>query len=169
MRNTIRKVMIVVPVLMTSCQVSLKPNSGPVTPQTTTRRMATRNVPALPDSRAVALANLLNQPLLASPPAPRVRTGRPARIVRRLLCRPRHCKLSQAEAGLQPPTHGNVPAQGTISQPVTMRVAVWPGAAFPGNATIGTHALCTAINRFATHVGDRLMVGALSHASRCAL
>ena len=30
-RNTIRNVTMVVPVLMTSCQVSLKPNSGPVT------------------------------------------------------------------------------------------------------------------------------------------
>ena len=33
-RNTIRNVTIVVPVLMTSCHVSLKPNSGPVTAQT---------------------------------------------------------------------------------------------------------------------------------------
>ena len=30
-RNTIRNVTIVVPVLMTSCHVSEKPNSGPVT------------------------------------------------------------------------------------------------------------------------------------------
>ena len=35
-RNTIRKVMIVVPVLMTSCQVSEKPKNGPVTAHTTT-------------------------------------------------------------------------------------------------------------------------------------
>ena len=33
--NTMRKVMIVVAVLMTSCQVSLKPNNGPVSPQRT--------------------------------------------------------------------------------------------------------------------------------------
>lgn len=32
MRNTIRKVTIVVPVLIRSCQVSLYPNNGPVTP-----------------------------------------------------------------------------------------------------------------------------------------
>ena len=35
MRNTIRKVTMVVPVLMTSCQVSEKWNNGPVKPQTT--------------------------------------------------------------------------------------------------------------------------------------
>ena len=34
-RNTMRNVMIVVPVLITSCHVSLKPNMGPVTAQTT--------------------------------------------------------------------------------------------------------------------------------------
>ena len=35
-RNTIRKVTMVVPVLMTSCQTSEKPKIGPVTAQTTT-------------------------------------------------------------------------------------------------------------------------------------
>jgi hypothetical protein len=35
MRNTIRKVTMVVPVLMTSCQVSLKPKIGLVTIHTT--------------------------------------------------------------------------------------------------------------------------------------
>ena len=39
-RNTIRKVTIVVAVLITSCQVSLKPNSGPITAQ---RSRATRD------------------------------------------------------------------------------------------------------------------------------
>ena len=39
-RNTIRKVTMVVPVLMTSCQVSEKPKSGPVTAQTTMMRQA---------------------------------------------------------------------------------------------------------------------------------
>ena len=41
MRNTIRKVTIVVPVLMTSCQVSEKPNSGPVKAQAMTTASAT--------------------------------------------------------------------------------------------------------------------------------
>ena len=39
-RKTIRKVMIVVPVLITSCQVSEKPNTGPVTAQTSTTATA---------------------------------------------------------------------------------------------------------------------------------
>ena len=37
-RKTIRNVIIVVPVFITSCQVSLKLESGPVTPQATLRR-----------------------------------------------------------------------------------------------------------------------------------
>src|SRR5437868_5650041 len=43
MRNTIRNVTIVVLVLMTSCHVSLKWNSGPVTPQRTMIAAAPRD------------------------------------------------------------------------------------------------------------------------------
>ena len=43
-RNTIRNVMIVVPVLMTSCQVSLKPKNGPLTAQITMIARAAQNV-----------------------------------------------------------------------------------------------------------------------------
>ncbi len=57
-RNTIRKVTIVVPVLITSCQVSEKPNSGPLTAQTTMTRHAITNVEARPAACDVALATL---------------------------------------------------------------------------------------------------------------
>jgi hypothetical protein len=40
-----RKVMIVVPVFMTSCQVSLNPNMGPVRAQTKMMRTAATKVP----------------------------------------------------------------------------------------------------------------------------
>src|SRR5260370_1152032 len=48
MRNTIRKVTIVVPVFITSCQVSEKWKSGPVRPQTSTIRTATPKAVELP-------------------------------------------------------------------------------------------------------------------------
>ena len=54
-RKTIRKVTMVVPVLMTSCQVSLKPKTGPVTAQTTIARRARPKVAGWPAARAVAL------------------------------------------------------------------------------------------------------------------
>src|SRR6476659_7827987 len=62
-RNTMRKVTIVVPVLITSCQVSLKPNSGPVTAQATMTAAATVNADGLPVARAVHLANRENHDL----------------------------------------------------------------------------------------------------------
>src|SRR6185503_2792756 len=42
-RNTMRNVTMVVPVLITSCQVSEKPNSGPVAAQTSTVAQAAKN------------------------------------------------------------------------------------------------------------------------------
>src|SRR3954453_16593189 len=54
MRNTIRNVMIVVPVLMTSCHVSEKPNSGPSAAQIKMQRQDATKVNGLP----VALATL---------------------------------------------------------------------------------------------------------------
>ena len=59
-RKTIRKVMMVVPVLMTSCQVSLNRNSGPVTAHTRMMSRAIPNVAGWPAPRAVPLANLVN-------------------------------------------------------------------------------------------------------------
>jgi hypothetical protein len=47
-RKTIKKVMIVVPVLMTSCHVSLNPNKGPVTSQTRMTLTAKAKVRGLP-------------------------------------------------------------------------------------------------------------------------
>ena len=47
-RNTIRNVTIVVEVLITSCQVSLKPNSGPVSAQTITNVVAVRKASGWP-------------------------------------------------------------------------------------------------------------------------
>jgi hypothetical protein len=48
MRNTMRKVTMVVPVLITSCHVLLKPKSGPVIPQATMIATATRNALGVP-------------------------------------------------------------------------------------------------------------------------
>ena len=48
--------MIVVPVLITNCHVSLNPKIGPVTPHTTMIRKARKNVPGRPVARAVHLA-----------------------------------------------------------------------------------------------------------------
>jgi hypothetical protein len=59
-RNTIKKVTIVVPVLMMSCHVSLKPNSGPVIAQIMMTATARMKVSGLPVARAVHLANREN-------------------------------------------------------------------------------------------------------------
>src|SRR5215218_9109406 len=56
-RNTIRNVTIVVPVLITSCQVSLKAKRGPVTAQTTITATARKKVSGRPVAWAVHLAN----------------------------------------------------------------------------------------------------------------
>jgi hypothetical protein len=61
MRKTIKKVMIVVPVLMTSCQVSLNPKSGPVTAHAATTATAIMNVTGLPVILAVNFAKRENQ------------------------------------------------------------------------------------------------------------
>src|SRR5262245_17096809 len=53
--------MIVVPVLMTSCQVSLNPNTGPVTAHTRTMVTATPNATGRPVQRAPCLAKRPNQ------------------------------------------------------------------------------------------------------------
>ncbi len=53
-----RKVTMVVPVLITSCQVSLKPNSGPVTNQTTITAAASMKVLGRPLVRAMLFAKL---------------------------------------------------------------------------------------------------------------
>jgi hypothetical protein len=55
-RNTIRKVTIVVPVLITSCQVSEKWKSGPVMPQTRIVPSARPNAGTLPENRVAAEA-----------------------------------------------------------------------------------------------------------------
>src|SRR3982750_2453682 len=55
-RNTIRKVMMVVEVLITNCQVSEKPNSGPLAAQAATRTTQTRKVTGRPVQWATKLA-----------------------------------------------------------------------------------------------------------------
>jgi hypothetical protein len=55
-RNTIRKVTMVVPVLMTSCHVSEKPNSGPVAAQATTTSTQAAKVTGRPAARATQAA-----------------------------------------------------------------------------------------------------------------
>ncbi len=59
-RNTIRKVTMVVPVLITSCQVSLNRNTGPVSAQTSTTATQMMKVHGRPAILAVALARWLN-------------------------------------------------------------------------------------------------------------
>src|SRR5687767_9353563 len=56
MRKTIRKVIIVVPVLITNCQVSLKSKIGPVSAHSTMMVAAPMKVPGLPVARAAHLA-----------------------------------------------------------------------------------------------------------------
>src|SRR3954452_22268822 len=65
-RNTIRKVMMVVPVLITSCQVSENPKKGPEIAQTTTVPRARTNTQALPTSREPTFATSANS-LLKTP------------------------------------------------------------------------------------------------------
>jgi hypothetical protein len=57
-RKTIRKVTMVVPVLMTSCHVSEKPKSGPVTIQIAITARASRKVLGRPHQEATFLAML---------------------------------------------------------------------------------------------------------------
>ena len=59
-----RNVTIVVPVLMTNCQVSLKWNSGPVTIQTAMTQTARTNTLGRPQKCAAAFANLEYQAVL---------------------------------------------------------------------------------------------------------
>ena len=66
-RNTIRKVMMVVLVLMISCQVSLNLKIGPVAAQTTITASASMKVAGLPLRRAAAFAKRLNQDFLFMP------------------------------------------------------------------------------------------------------
>jgi len=60
MANTIRNVTIVVPVLMTSCHVSEKPNNGPVTPHTITMATAATNANGVPAAREHQRAKRVN-------------------------------------------------------------------------------------------------------------
>src|SRR5262249_4188979 len=60
MRKTMRKVMMVVPVLMTSCQVSLKWKIGPVIAQTRTIPRARQNAAGRPETRAAHRAKPSN-------------------------------------------------------------------------------------------------------------
>jgi hypothetical protein len=62
-RNTIKKVTIVVPVFIISCHVSLKPNMGPVIAQATMINTAAIKVTDLPDARAVHLVKRVNHDL----------------------------------------------------------------------------------------------------------
>jgi hypothetical protein len=56
-----RKVTIVVPVLITSCQVSLKPKSGPLTAHTVTVASASAKAAGLPVTWEIHFANVVNQ------------------------------------------------------------------------------------------------------------
>src|SRR5262249_17259030 len=62
-RNTIRKVTIVVPVFITSCHVSLNPNKGPVINQARITTTAIIKVTGLPLTLAVHFAKRVNHDL----------------------------------------------------------------------------------------------------------
>src|SRR6202035_2862492 len=62
MRKTMRKVTTVVPVLMTSCQVSLKLKIGPVTAQVTTTAVARKKMAGFPQKSEAWRAKRPNHP-----------------------------------------------------------------------------------------------------------
>jgi hypothetical protein len=66
-RNTIRKVTIVVPVLMTSCQLSLQPNTGPSSAQRTTVATALEKPSGWPAQPATCRASRLKPPVRCEP------------------------------------------------------------------------------------------------------
>jgi hypothetical protein len=68
MRKTIRKVMIVVPVLIINCQVSEKPKIGPVNPQA--RIMVRAAIKAHPDPAILEIlaANFRKYLFILTPP-----------------------------------------------------------------------------------------------------
>src|SRR5262245_41884974 len=108
MRNTIRNVAIVVPVLMTSCHVSENRNGGQTAVHTMMVASAVANAPVLPvhlvtvsDSDSTLAPSVARCFLLIGPPAAgiiewsderrspaRRRFGMPARRARPLRCRP---------------------------------------------------------------------------------
>lgn len=61
MRNTIKNVIIVVPVFITSCHVSLNPNSGPRNAQRIMIEAAMKKVAGFPVTVAAVRANLVNK------------------------------------------------------------------------------------------------------------
>jgi hypothetical protein len=83
MRKTIRKVTMVV---MTSCQVSLKPKIGPVTAHTITTATANKKVTGLPEIRAVITASRPNQSPFDRAPADVFAMGKFDRIVTLVRC-----------------------------------------------------------------------------------
>ncbi|QTK80569.1 hypothetical protein AT6N2_C3055 [Agrobacterium tumefaciens] len=64
-RKIIRKVTMVVPVLMTSCQTSENPKSGPLMPQTITVPSATTKAVGEPENDAIRLANCVKNLFMA--------------------------------------------------------------------------------------------------------
>jgi hypothetical protein len=80
-KNTIRNVTMVVPVLITSCHVSEKPKNGPEIAQTTTVPRARAKTQALPTSReptfATSANSLLKTPGFLGDRAPEVGAGEP--------------------------------------------------------------------------------------------
>jgi hypothetical protein len=91
MRNTIRNVTIVVPVLIVSCQVSLKRKMGPQMSQSSTAPDAKMKADGLPAAREVTFAKWVNQLLdfTGRMIASRFRgTARVKKCLGELICRP---------------------------------------------------------------------------------
>src|SRR4051812_35009060 len=112
MRNTMRKVTMVVPVLITNCQVSLYLKIGPVTAQITIVANARRKAMGFPVQSAVAFAKRENRPpdLLGVPPVnplvgrgpgiDSLRVGRASNATRRREFRTRRPSFSENSAAL---------------------------------------------------------------------
>ena len=128
-RNTIRNVMIVVPVLMTSCQVSLKPKSGPVS--------APEHDDARPQRRRRSAGRPLRRPLgETGEPAPRA--SRPHRQQpQQFRCLDRLARASRGRAGPAPAASsagesGQRLDQRIAHQPVEHALTLAPAGDQPG-------------------------------------
>jgi hypothetical protein len=108
MRKTIRNVTIVVPVLMTSCHVSLKPKKGPEMAHNIRTAVASENAPGRPAARDVHLANrvkmegdffgfMLTHPGIGPELADACFGG-----YSRVACRPRVCRVAVPAATERP-------------------------------------------------------------------
>src|SRR5213592_3587807 len=113
MTNTMRKVTIVVPVLMVSCQKSEKPNRGPVTAQMMITSPAAMTAAGLPAQLATCEANLAN------------RTSKPVWLITNLGAPVKPAMEADTSTNDNATAHSRVPERNTATDTIaTMLVAV---------------------------------------------